>query len=465
MIPAVSKERLNLSDALALLASKRPSRWSRRIRAWVAGAVWANLALWCAVIAQSARMDHQELALQIRLLIAVGLGATAALSILLVRVGRQAERASINASAMRQIIEMVQDVIWVIDAQGRMVFVNNAAQRIYGYAPSELHGELADAITAPENRDNDHACMSTLFDGGTITGHETVVVRRDGDRVPMLCNATALRDSKGEVIGAIGTAADITELKAMQENLLRTERAEVMGTMTSGVAHDFNNLLTVILGQTQHALAAEEEERARSRLLSIHEAAERARRMVARLLDFSERRETARTRIDLVAVVNRMESMLGSMLGEKAGLTLAMDAGSVNVSADWSQIEQVVMNLVLNAGDAIEEQGTVRVSVRGEELDDARATALGIDAGAWACIEVSDDGAGMAADSVARIFEPFFTTKSRGLGTGLGLASVQAIVRQHDGAIEVRSELGNGTSMRVFLPPATENEPATALST
>ena len=122
------------------------------------------------------------------------------------------------------------------------------------------------------------------------------------------------------------------------------------------------------------------------------------------------------------------------------------------------------MNLVLNAGDAIEEEGTVRVTVRSQELDDGRATMLGIESGAWACIDVTDDGAGMADDTATRIFEPFFTTKSRGLGTGLGLASVQAIVRQHGGAIDVSSESGKGTSMQVFLPLTTENTPAETLS-
>lgn len=459
MNSTVSEERLDLSDALALLASKRPSRWSRGIRAWVAGAIWANLALWCVVITQSARLDHQDLALQIRLLIAVGLAATGALSFLLVRVGRQAERSAVTASAMRQIIEMVQDVIWVIDAQGRIVFVNGAAERAYGYAPSELLGMSFDEITAPENLAQDEARMAEVFNGGSFTGHETLAIRQDGRRTPMLCNATALHGPGGGVIGAIGTGTDITELKAMQEKLRRSERAEVMDTMTSGVAHDFNNLLTVILGQTEHALVAEQAERPRRRLLSIHEAAERARRMVARLLAFSNRNDAGRTRIDLIAVVNRMESLLGDMLGDEVGLTLAVSTDSLPVIADWTQLEQVVMNLAINARDAIEEHGTVRISVGTAVLDEARASAIGIDAGEWAYIGVCDDGAGMVAETAERIFEPFFTTKAQGFGTGLGLASVQAIVRQHGGAIEVTSEAGQGTSMRVFLPQAVENAP------
>ena len=285
--------------------------------------------------------------------------------------------------------------------------------------------------------------------GESIFNYETTCIHKSGRKIPMLYNATIIRDARGKPLGCIGTGADISELKSMQQQLIRNERQHALGTLASGVAHDFSNLLTVILGKAERELGERPDAR---RVEVIRDTAERARRIVERLLIFSEQRSSARTRLDLGAAVARMEGFLESLLGDQGALRVQLPAEEVAVDADWSQVEQVVLNLVLNAREAAHAGGEVRIDVRRVEIDAVRARELGIEPGAWGCLEVSDDGAGMDTDTLDRAFEPFFTTRERGQGTGLGLATVQGIVQQHGGVVHAESRVGEGTVMTVLLP-------------
>ena len=444
---------------MSLLARQNRPAPRRRLVPFLLAAVWIALALWCSGLVSNIRGYTLELSL----LVGACLGAVGALGIMLVRARNQTDHLDLTATTLRTIIETAQDVIFVVDAEGRKVFANEAARRVYGYAPSEMCGMPAAELLASENRERDSEVLAGVLEGESIVNYEATAIRKDGSRVPLLYNAAPLRDKLGRVIGCMGTASDISGLKGMQQQLLRNERQQALGTLASGVVHDFNNLLTVILGQSEHALEDENiPDQAARRLRAIQETAERASRMVTRLLVFTESATSSRTRIDLAAAVLRMESFLADLLGERGSLTITTMDAPVPVSADWGQIEQIVMNLVLNARDAIDDDGQVHVRIRQDDVSPARAAELGIRSGPWACIEIRDDGAGMDPATCDRIFEPFFTTKASGHGTGLGLAGVQGIVQQHEGSIDVQTEPGTGTSMTVHLPLAPDSVPASA---
>ncbi|MHC4940543.1 MAG: two-component system sensor histidine kinase NtrB [Planctomycetota bacterium] len=377
----------------------------------------------------------------------VGIGA--AFTWIFLRALRQRERLEINTRAQSKLIETVQSVIFVISAEGKMVFVNEAAYDAYGYEPHELIGKPFIELIDPKLRERDLEAFGEIMRGGSIFNYETTCIHKSGRKVPMLYNAALIRNARGTPIGCIGTATDISELKSMQSQIIRDERQHALGTMASGVAHDFSNLLTVILGKAERELS---ERPGTRRLLAIRDTAERARRLVERLLVFSEQRTTARSRLDLSAAVERMTGFLENLLGDHGTLVIQLPGTEVEVDADWSQFEQVVMNLVLNARDAVADDGEIRVRVTRAEIDAMRARELGIAPGSWGCLEVIDDGSGMDTSTLGRAFEPFFTTKERGQGTGLGLATVQGIVEQHGGVVDARSRFGEGTVMTVLLP-------------
>jgi len=425
--------------------------------------VWLLLTLWCAYRVVRTEAADGDRAWQLALLATAGLLSTGGISLMMRRIRGQAEREEMTARGLRKIIETSQDVIWVVDGEGKHVFLNEATRTVYGYEPEELIGRSFEVLLDPENRERDASAMGKSVSGENVYNYETVAIRKDGSRVPILCNASALRDASGRVIGCMGSASDISRLKSMQQELLHNERQQALGTLASGVVHDFNNLLTVILAQTERAREDEGvPAKAMHRLAAIGDAAQRASRMVARLLVFTESASSSRTRIDLAAAVLRMESFLADLLGDRGSLTLTTLDAPILVRADWGQIEQIVMNLVLNARDAIGDDGRVDIRVRRDEVTVERAAALGIETGTWACLEITDDGSGMDRPTRDRIFEPFFTTKASGHGTGLGLAGVQGIVRQHDGSIHVETQPGSGTVMTVHLPLVSDSVPVEA---
>lgn len=383
------------------------------------------------------------------LLVAVCLAVGGAFSWVFARSMRQRDRLELGTRAQRKLIETVQSAIFVVSPQGKIVFINEAARPVFGYAPEELIGtKLVDLVDA-DVRKRDRRAFVSVMQGESIFNHETLCVHKTGRRFPMLCNASALRDAREVTVGGIGTAADISELKSMQQQLIRNERQHALGTLASGVAHDFSNLLTVILGKAEGELT---ERPGTRRLVAIRDTAERARRIVERLLIFSEQRTSSRSRLDLSAAVERMAGFLESLLGDHGKLLIQLPGEGVEVDADWSQFEQVVMNLVINARDAVAPGGEVRVRVTRATIDPTRARELGMEPGCWGCLEVADDGSGMDTDTLGRAFEPFFTTKERGQGTGLGLATVQGIIQQHGGIVHAESRAEEGTVMTVLLP-------------
>ena len=254
---------------------------------------------------------------------------------------------------------------------------------------------------------------------------------------------------------------DITEWKRLEQQLIQSQKMDAVGRLAGGIAHDFNNLLTVINGYS--ALLEERTdlpESARADIESIYRAGKRAALLTSQLLAFSRKQPLKLKSMDLVTAVAEVEPILRRLIREDVELTIASSARELCVCADATQFEQVLLNLVINARDAIEHKGTITIEVREEYFDAGRALMHpGCVTGPYAMVAVSDTGRGMDAETQDRIFEPFFTTKPEGEGTGLGLATVYGVVKQCGGTIWVYSELGVGTTFRVYIPIAPRESP------
>jgi len=252
----------------------------------------------------------------------------------------------------------------------------------------------------------------------------------------------------------VGVAEDITQLRQAEEQIMQAQKMEAVGRLAAGIAHDFNNLLTVMLGEVGLMRGDLPPEHAGQQSLEqIGKAAERAVALTGQLLTFSRRHLTQPTVFGINRVVSETTKMLGRLIREDIALVVrtAPDAGEIK--ADPGQLEQVLTNLAVNARDAMPRGGTLTIETQNVYLDDEYARQHpGVQSGPHALVAVSDNGIGMADDVKARLFEPFFTTKEEGKGTGLGLATSYGIVRQSGGHITVDSQMGKGTTMRVYLP-------------
>jgi PAS domain S-box-containing protein len=364
----------------------------------------------------------------------------------------------------QQYLDVAGVMLLVLDRQAKITLINRKGAEVLGYEEEELIGRDWFETCLPEER---HAELRTIWEGlmrGELGGpseYEHPVVTRSGDRRLIAWTNVVLRDPDGRAVGILGSGEDITERRSLEEQLRLSQRMEAVGRLAGGVAHDFNNLLTVILGDTELALKdAGADGRLRELLGEVMEAGERAASLTRQLLVFSRRQVVEPTVFSLNDLVAEVEKMLRRLIEEDIELTTrrAPDLGLVN--ADRGQIEQVLVNLVVNARDAMPFGGRLVVETDNVTLDEAWAAAHpGARAGEYVLLAVTDTGTGMTDDVKAHLFEPFFTTKERGTGTGLGLATSYGIVQKHGGYIGVYSREGVGTTMAVYLPRA-EDEPA-----
>jgi PAS domain S-box-containing protein len=271
--------------------------------------------------------------------------------------------------------------------------------------------------------------------------------------------AVPIRDENGAVVSVVEVGRDISEMKRMEEQLLQSHKMEAVGRLAGGVAHDFNNLLTVITGYGDLLLSRlGEDDPRRKEAEEIRKAGNRAAALTRQLLAFSRRQVLQPEILDLNRVVQELETMLRRLIGEDVELATALDARLGNVKVDPGQIEQVVVNLVVNARDAMPGGGKLAIRTANVETDGEEARGDGtVPPGSYALLEISDTGCGMDPQTIANIFEPFFTTKEKGKGTGLGLATVYGIVRQSGGYILVSSEPGNGATFHLYFPRIEES--------
>jgi PAS domain S-box-containing protein len=363
----------------------------------------------------------------------------------------------------RDLFENATDLIATVDLDSRLTAVNRRFAEALGYTAEELVGRPLLDLVPSESREQVEAARTAKLDGGdTRTVYEHELVAKDGRRLVVeVASRTITVD--GRPVGVQAICRDVTERRQLEEQLRQALRLEAIGRLAGGVAHDFNNLLTVIGGYAETLL--ERNGTANSdELREISAATDRATALTRQLLAFSRRQVLQPRIVDDNEIVGGVMPMLGRLIGEDVELVTSLDPDVGSVSADPNQVEQVLVNLVVNARDAMPDGGKLTIQTSSIDLDDdyvsqhSEATP-----GPHTVLSVSDTGVGMDADTASRVFEPFFTTKPVGVGTGLGLSSVYGIVKQSGGSIWVYSEPGHGTTFKIYLPVApsyTENEDA-----
>jgi two-component system, cell cycle sensor histidine kinase and response regulator CckA len=286
--------------------------------------------------------------------------------------------------------------------------------------------------------------------GATVSTEFRLRRHDDGAIRHCLCHAQTLRDEAGRMVAFVGTILDVTERMELEQQLRQAQKMDALGRLAGGVAHEFNNLLTVILGHAQLLLAREQ---GRDELRAIVHAAQGAAELTRNLLSFSRQAPRAAVSMDVDETVGVVAKLAARVIGERISMVAERSDRPCLVRADPNQLQQVLLNLALNARDAMPDGGILRMRTSRHELDAERASRIpNALAGPCVLVEVSDTGVGMDEQTKARIFEPFFTTKAAGKGTGLGLAIVYGAVRQSGGAIEVESSPGRGTTFRIYLP-------------
>ncbi|HKE29982.1 MAG TPA: CHASE3 domain-containing protein [Bryobacteraceae bacterium] len=343
--------------------------------------------------------------------------------------------------------------IWVVDLEGKVKFWNPAAQRIFGWTQEEVLGHPLPVI--PEDQSEEFRdWMERMARGESISALERKRLRKDGTLLDMLIWTAPLLDSAGHIYGAIFIDSDVTEMKLLEQQFRQSQKLEAVGRLAGGVAHDFNNLLTVIMGYVEMLITeAGDQAELVEYAHEIQYAADRASALTAQLLAFGRRQISQPRVLDLNDVVTHSVKLLHRIIGEdiQIAVHLAPDLGKIK--ADPIHLDQVIMNLVVNARDAMPKGGRLTIDTATVTLDDHYADRhIGVSPGTYAMLAVSDTGIGMNVETRSRLFEPFFTTKEPGKGTGLGLAIVYGIVQQTGGEIMVYSEEGRGTTFKVYLP-------------
>jgi two-component system cell cycle sensor histidine kinase/response regulator CckA len=366
----------------------------------------------------------------------------------------RSQGAELRASEARYrgLVELAADAIVVSTAETMLVEANHRASELSGYSREELLSASLETLFGPEERARS-PFRHDLADQGRIVMIERRLTRKDGARVPVEMSSRRMPDGKYQTI-----LRDVSERQraeaeraALEARLRQSQKMEAVGRLAGGVAHDFNNLLTAITGSLALALRdVPPGNRAHRWLKETDKAAWRAASLTHQLLAFSRQQVIAPRVVDLRSVVEGAGSMLARMIGEDVRLEIRVPEQPCLVEVDQGQLEQVLLNLVANARDAMPDGGTLAIEVERE----AGSAGAGSSACASVQLVVRDTGHGMSEEVQARIFEPFFTTKAAGAGTGLGLAMVYGAVEQNGGTIEVRSEPGRGSTFRIQLPEA-----------
>jgi two-component system cell cycle sensor histidine kinase/response regulator CckA len=360
----------------------------------------------------------------------------------------------------RSIFEDAVEGICQSTPKGRFITVNPALARMLGYASPEdlctsIHDIARQLYVDPERR---REYEQQLHERSMVQGFECQFFRKDSSKIWVSLSTRAVRDHINGSLHFEGTVEEITERKRLEEQFRQAQKMDAVGQLAGGVAHDFNNLLTVILGCSDLLLhRTKPSDSAYALLGEIHQAGQRAASLTRQLLAFSRKQVLAPQILDLSKLVAETEKMLRRLIGEHIVFHCKLSSKLGQVKADPGQIEQVIMNLVVNARDAMQRGGELAIETDNVELgEDFIKEQPEAKPGSYVRLTVRDTGCGMSPEVMAHLFEPFFTTKERGKGTGLGLATVYGIVNQSDGHVQVRSEVGRGTTINIFLPKLTE---------
>jgi PAS domain S-box-containing protein len=362
---------------------------------------------------------------------------------------RDRDRARLGA-----VMEKMPAVLWTTDKDLRFTSSVGAGLEHLGLRTNQLVGtSVYDYFRTQDSEFGPIAAHRKALAG------ESVTYEMDWEKRAFESHVQALRDSEGQVIGVIGVALDITDRRQLADQLRQSQKMQAVGQLAGGVAHDFNNLLMVVKGHAELLLnRVPSSSPLRHSIEQVDRAADRAASLTRQLLAFSRMQVLQPRVLDLNEVVGGMTKMFSRVIGENIEMAFLPGSNLGRVKADPGQIEQVLLNLVVNARDAMPKGGRITVETSNVRLDrDYSAKHHNIQPGPWVMLTVSDTGCGMDAQTQSRIFEPFFTTKAQGKGTGLGLATVYGVVKQSDGFIYVYSEVGQGTTFKIYLPEVSAN--------
>lgn len=352
-----------------------------------------------------------------------------------------------------QLLNAVQQAVVATDPEGFVIFWNKFAELLYGWTAQEAVGRTIEELTpSPFLREHGAQIVERGAAGESWTG-ELLVQGKSGKAFPALLTYSPVRDERGRVLGFVTVSIDLTERRNLEEQFRQSQKMDAVGRLAGGIAHDFNNLLTVIRLNTEIIMEGFDPTDPRSEdVKQIRSAAERASALTRQLLAFSRKQILQPRVLDMNSVVGNVEPMLRRLIGED--ITIASNSGARGyVVADPGQLEQVLVNLVVNARDAMPQGGRITIETRNVELDDHYTSEHApVVPGRYVMLAVGDTGIGMTRDTKEHAFDPFFTTKEAGKGTGLGLATVYGIVKQSGGYVWIYTEPGLGTTLKLYFP-------------
>jgi PAS domain S-box-containing protein len=364
-------------------------------------------------------------------------------------------------------LSSIGDAVIATDNQARIEFLNPTAAKLTGWKPEESVGqplhEVFRIVNEQTRQPIENPVAKILREGKVIgLANHTMLLARDGREIPIEDCGAPIIDDKGKITGSVLVFHDVRERRRLEEQFLQAQKMETVGRLAGGVAHDFNNLLTVINGYSQLVLnSLHPDDPNRQLLTEILNCGERAAKLTRQLLAFSRKQMLQPQVVSLNSLLTDLLKMLTRLIGEDIELALVPDPALGLAKVDPGQFEQAIINLAINARDAMPRGGRLILETHNAELDaDYAERHSDVRPGRYVRVSVSDTGDGMDEATKARIFEPFFTTKGVGKGTGLGLAMVYGFVKQSGGHIEVFSQLGQGTMFRVYLPRAVETNPS-----
>ncbi len=371
-----------------------------------------------------------------------------------------------EAEKRKDYLNSVGIIVVAIDKDGTLSFINKAGCEIFGYGEDYMTGkDFFEHFLPKRVRSDARNVLAQLMEGRTkgLEHYECPIVIKGGEERDIYWTNSLIRDEEGNIISALGAGEDITQKKLAEEEkqklwnqLVQAQKMESIGRLTGGISHDFNNLLTAILGYSDLALQdLPKDHPAAKKIKAVLKGGKKASRLTRQLLAFSRRQVLNMELNNLNNIIRDTSNLLTRVIREDIEIEILPDVNTSNVIVDETQIEQVLMNLVMNASHAMPDGGKLTISTDNVAVDEEFIkTHQGLSTGSFVRLSVSDTGTGMSDDVIEKIFEPFFTTKEKGEGTGLGLSTVFGIVKQHEGYIHVDSEVGKGTTFSVYFPAA-----------
>jgi PAS domain S-box-containing protein len=352
------------------------------------------------------------------------------------------------------VIDQTAEVVIITDTEGAILYINPAFERITGYIRAEVLGQTPRLLKSDKQGAGFYEEMWATISAGRVWHGRLVNKNKAGTFYTVDATITPVRDESGHIVNYVGVQRDVTQELQLEEEYRQAQRLEAVGRLAGGIAHDFNNLLTALVGYTQLLLEGTSPEDANYQDLSqIQETTDRAATLVRQLLTFSRREPTKPVVLNLNDVITDLLKLLDRIIGEDVQVIARLASDLPQIRADPGQMEQVLMNLAVNARDAMPDGGQLLIETASVDFEEGDGDSyIDMVPGTYVFLTISDSGVGMSQDVLRHIFEPFFTTKPEGEGTGLGLAMVYGIVKQHSGRIHAESESGGGTTFRIYIP-------------